>query len=539
LNFEFEKKKKKKKMSSGWKSAGTSLSADKKKKSFVLWANDQLERSGSALRLDAASLLQDKQRTCDALMALYKAVVASSDGASATAAAAATTSVEQKYDWLLGAMSARKMLHGVKSCAELLVPGQSGVMAEKNVSRSVVSLIWALIVRWHQHQAGGGDLDPQDGADSVEKALIKQALVAKQQLLQWCRADLSAYSSAGAADAIKVTNFRTSFVDGRACCALVHKRKPSAIDMGAALKMTPNAAWTLALDAAAEHLGVPKLFEPADVITRPDESSLFAYVGHFRCLSHRAGGAQAAPASALAAQSSDANQERSANDAAVDGDDGDKSGVSSARARVDALRARIRDRHRSSTGAAPADVAKAGALKKPTAAPPAPSASPSPPSASPALSLEERVAALEAEKEALATELAKTQRALRHADRVALKKSGVKRGDASDATLMAEIELQMLELLPAGVDANKLDDLLAQLRAVVAKAKNSDGGGASSSSKSKKRLPAGATSGGTKRAVSVDPASINLAAIQQDVQELEALHYLHHCSWREVTLQLI
>jgi len=128
--------------------------------------------------------------------------------------------------------------------------------------KMILGMIWAII------------LDFQIKGISVEE------LTAKEGLLLWCQKKTAGYRD------VKVDNFSTSWKDGLAFCALIHRHRPDLLNFDSLNK--DNAAYNLklAFDIAEEQLGIPKLLDVEDMTDtpRPDERSVMTYVSeYFHC----------------------------------------------------------------------------------------------------------------------------------------------------------------------------------------------------------------------------------------------------------------
>lgn len=74
---------------------------------------------------------------------------------------------------------------------------------------------------------------------------------------------------------IRVTDFGSSWRDGKAFCALVHNINPSLIDMGEVMHRKNRENLEFAFNVAEQRLGVPKLLDP--------EGNLFSYCVKLNC----------------------------------------------------------------------------------------------------------------------------------------------------------------------------------------------------------------------------------------------------------------
>jgi hypothetical protein len=80
-----------------------------------------------------------------------------------------------------------------------------------------------------------------------------------------------------------VTNFTTSFKDGLALCALIHRHRPDLLNYDALPKSDPHACTRTAFQVAEQHLGIPQLLDVEDLCDRakPDERSVMTYVAQY------------------------------------------------------------------------------------------------------------------------------------------------------------------------------------------------------------------------------------------------------------------
>ncbi|KAI3381483.1 hypothetical protein SNEBB_001982 [Seison nebaliae] len=95
--------------------------------------------------------------------------------------------------------------------------------------------------------------------------------LARQYLLLWCQIKSKDYED------VNIFNFSTSWRDGKAFNAILHRHKPELIDYSKVLKQQPKINLEQAF-AAAETLGVPSLLDPDDVaVEYPDDRSIMTY----------------------------------------------------------------------------------------------------------------------------------------------------------------------------------------------------------------------------------------------------------------------
>jgi hypothetical protein len=97
----------------------------------------------------------------------------------------------------------------------------------------------------------------------------------QQGLLVWCQRYLDVLTPP-----IEITNFTSSFADGRAFCALVNGLEPNAVDMSLVAAQDAQANLTMAFQTAERRLDVPRLLDVADMLPPNvvDEKSVLTYV---------------------------------------------------------------------------------------------------------------------------------------------------------------------------------------------------------------------------------------------------------------------
>jgi actinin alpha len=125
--------------------------------------------------------------------------------------------------------------------------------------KMVLGMVWTIILRFQIQDI------------SVEE------LSAKEGLLLWCQRKTEGYAH------VKVQNFHTSFQDGLAFCALIHRHRPDLLDFS---KLDPSdkaGNLQLAFDVAARDLDIPKMLDVGDMldVPKPDERSVMTYVAAY------------------------------------------------------------------------------------------------------------------------------------------------------------------------------------------------------------------------------------------------------------------
>uniref|UniRef100_A0A8C4WHW1 Spectrin beta chain, non-erythrocytic 2 n=1 Tax=Gopherus evgoodei TaxID=1825980 RepID=A0A8C4WHW1_9SAUR len=134
--------------------------------------------------------------------------------------------------------------------------------------RLTLGLIWTIILRFQIQDI------------SVETEDNKEKKSAKDALLLWCQMKtalvLMQYQN------VNVHNFTTSWRDGLAFNAIVHKHRPDLIDIDTLKKCNAHYNLQNAFNVAEKELGLTKLLDPEDVnVDQPDEKSIITYVATY------------------------------------------------------------------------------------------------------------------------------------------------------------------------------------------------------------------------------------------------------------------
>ncbi|EEC14090.1 spectrin beta chain, putative [Ixodes scapularis] len=128
-------------------------------------------------------------------------------------------------------------------------------------SRLTLGLIWTIILRFQIQDI------------TIEQVDNQETKSAKDALLLWCQMKTAGYPN------VNVRNFTTSWRDGLAFNALIHKHRPDLIQYEKLSKS--NAIYNLnnAFNTAEQKLGLTRLLDPEDVfVDNPDEKSIITYV---------------------------------------------------------------------------------------------------------------------------------------------------------------------------------------------------------------------------------------------------------------------
>ncbi|XP_034017103.1 plectin a isoform X5 [Thalassophryne amazonica] len=98
-------------------------------------------------------------------------------------------------------------------------------------------------------------------------------MTAKEKLLLWSQRMVEGYQG------LRCDNFTSSWRDGKLFNAIIHKHRPTLIDMTKVYRQTNQENLEQAFSVAERDLGVTRLLDPEDVdVPHPDEKSIITYV---------------------------------------------------------------------------------------------------------------------------------------------------------------------------------------------------------------------------------------------------------------------
>ncbi len=127
-----------------------------------------------------------------------------------------------------------------------------------------LGLIWTIILRFQIQDI------------TIETIESKETRSAKDALLLWCQIKTADYSN------VNIRNFTTSWRDGLAFNALIHKHRSDLIQYQQLTKSNPVHNLNNAFTIAEKFLGITRLLDAEDVnVDYPDEKSIITYVVAF------------------------------------------------------------------------------------------------------------------------------------------------------------------------------------------------------------------------------------------------------------------
>ncbi|KAM8945515.1 utrophin [Pelodytes ibericus] len=217
---------------------------DVQKKTFTKWINARFSKSGKAPVKDLFIDLKDGRKLLDLLEGLTGSSLPKERGSTRVHALNNVNRVLQ-------------ILH--QNNVELVNIGGTDIVDGNH--KLTLGLIWSIILHWQ--------------VKDVMKAIMSelQQTNSEKILLSWVRQSTRPYSQ------VNVLNFTTSWADGLAFNAIIHRHKPDLFSWEKVSRLSPLERLDHAFSVAKKGLGIEKLLDPEDVaVPLPDKKSILMYV---------------------------------------------------------------------------------------------------------------------------------------------------------------------------------------------------------------------------------------------------------------------
>lgn len=217
---------------------------DVQKKTFTKWINARFSKSGKTPINDMFSDLKDGRKLLDLLEGLTGTSLPKERGSTRVHALNNVNRVLQ-------------VLH--QNNVELVNIGGTDIVDGN--PKLTLGLLWSIILHWQ--------------VKDVMKDIMSdlQQTNSEKILLSWVRQTTRPYSQ------VNVLNFTTSWTDGLAFNAVLHRHKPDFFSWDRVVKMSPIERLEHAFSKAHTYLGIEKLLDPEDVAVQlPDKKSIIMYL---------------------------------------------------------------------------------------------------------------------------------------------------------------------------------------------------------------------------------------------------------------------
>ncbi|NXT85270.1 UTRO protein, partial [Zapornia atra] len=217
---------------------------DVQKKTFTKWINARFSKSGKPPVKDMFTDLKDGRKLLDLLEGLTGKPLPKERGSTRVHALNNVNRVLQ-------------VLH--QNNVELVNIGGTDIVDGNH--KLTLGLLWSIILHWQV----------KDVMKNIMSDL--QQTNSEKILLSWVRQSTRPYSQ------VNVLNFTTSWADGLAFNAVIHRHKPELFGWDKVIQMTPVERLEHAFSIAKNHLGIEKLLDPEDVAVQlPDKKSIIMYL---------------------------------------------------------------------------------------------------------------------------------------------------------------------------------------------------------------------------------------------------------------------
>ncbi|KFP60516.1 Utrophin, partial [Cariama cristata] len=217
---------------------------DVQKKTFTKWINARFSKSGKPPVKDMFTDLKDGRKLLDLLEGLTGKPLPKERGSTRVHALNNVNRVLQ-------------VLH--QNNVELVNIGGTDIVDGNH--KLTLGLLWSIILHWQV----------KDVMKNIMSDL--QQTNSEKILLSWVRQSTRPYSQ------VNVLNFTTSWADGLAFNAVIHRHKPELFNWDKVIKMSPAERLEHAFSIAKNHLGIEKLLDPEDVAVQlPDKKSIIMYL---------------------------------------------------------------------------------------------------------------------------------------------------------------------------------------------------------------------------------------------------------------------
>ncbi|XP_058880101.1 dystrophin-like isoform X2 [Acipenser ruthenus] len=217
------------------------------RKTFTKWINARFTKAGKPLIKDMFADLRDGRKLLDLLEDLTGSALTKERGSTRVHALNNVNKVLQ-------------VLH--QNNVELVNIGGTDIVDGNH--KLTLGLIWSIILHWQ--------------VKDVMKAIMSHLHQTNSEkiLLSWVRQSTRPYNQ------VNVLNFTTSWTDGLAFNAIIHKFKPGLFSWEKVLKLSPVERLEHAFNLAKQHLAIERLLDPEDVaVPLPDKKSIIMYVTSF------------------------------------------------------------------------------------------------------------------------------------------------------------------------------------------------------------------------------------------------------------------